>query len=76
MYTFLLLDFVSPWHIILIVLVALLLFGGKRLKDSMRGLGEGIKEFKKAMKDDEEPKKDATPPSKEEEKPKTDPKNN
>ena len=53
------LDFVSPWHIILIVLVALLLFGGKRLKDSMRGLGEGIKEFKKAMKDDDEPKKEA-----------------
>ena len=68
MYTFLLLDFVSPWHIILIVLVALLLFGGKRLKDSMRGLGEGIKEFKKAMKDDDEPKKEAETTPKEEKK--------
>jgi sec-independent protein translocase protein TatA len=76
MYTFLLLDFVSPWHIILIVLVALLLFGGKRLKDSMRGLGEGIKEFKKAMKDEEEPKKETNTPVKEEDKAKTDPKNN
>ena len=76
MYNFLLLDFVSPWHIILIVLVALLLFGGKRLKDSMRGLGEGIKEFKKAMKDEDEPKKENEAPVKEEDKPKTDPKNN
>ena len=65
----LLLDFVSPWHIIIIVLVALLLFGGKRLKDSMRGLGEGIKEFKKAMKDDEkEPAKEENTAPKEDEK--------
>ena len=53
MYYLLLLDFISPWHIILIVLVALLLFGGKKIKDTMRGVGEGIKEFKKGMKDDE-----------------------
>ena len=65
----LLLDFVSPWHIIIIVLVALLLFGGKRLKDSVRGLGEGIKEFKKAMKDDEkEPAKEENTAPKEDEK--------
>ena len=66
----LLLDFVSPWHIIIIVLVALLLFGGKRLKDSMRGLGEGIKEFKKAMKDDEKEtaKEENTAPKEDEKK--------
>ena len=76
MYNFLLLDFVSPWHIVIIVLVALLLFGGKRLKDSMRGLGEGIKEFKKAMKDEEEPKKDTNAPAKEVDKNKIEPNNN
>jgi sec-independent protein translocase protein TatA len=67
MYNFLLLDFTSPWHLLLIVVVVLILFGGKRLKDTMRGLGEGIKEFKKGMKD-EEPKKEENTAAKPEEK--------
>ncbi len=62
MYNFLLLDFVSPWHIIIIVIAILLLFGGNKIKGSMRSLGEGIKEFKKAMKDDEPKKEEASPP--------------
>ena len=47
------LGMVGPWQIGLIVLVVLLLFGGKKIPEMMRGLGGGIKEFKKASKDDD-----------------------
>jgi len=40
-------------QIIVIVLVVLLLFGGKKIPELMRGLGSGIKEFKDATKEDE-----------------------
>lgn len=39
---------------ILIALVILLLFGGKKIPELAKGLGSGIKNFKKAVKDDEE----------------------
>jgi sec-independent protein translocase protein TatA len=39
-------------QIILIVIVVLLLFGGRKIPELMRGLGSGIKEFKDASKDD------------------------
>ena len=39
---------------ILIALVVLLLFGGKKIPELMKGLGSGIKNFKKAVKDDDE----------------------
>ena len=38
---------------ILIVLAILLLFGGKKIPELMKGLGKGIKEFKSATNDDE-----------------------
>ncbi len=38
--------------IILIALVVLLIFGGKKIPELMRGLGGGIKEFKDATKED------------------------
>lgn len=38
---------------ILIIIVVLLLFGGKKIPELMRGLGEGMKEFKKAREGDE-----------------------
>ncbi|MGC6438677.1 MAG: twin-arginine translocase TatA/TatE family subunit [Flavobacteriaceae bacterium] len=44
----------GPMQIVLIVLAVLLLFGGKKIPELMRGLGGGIKEFKKASKDDDE----------------------
>ena len=47
------LGMVGPWQIGLIVVVILLLFGGKKIPEMMRGLGSGIKEFKDASKDDE-----------------------
>jgi sec-independent protein translocase protein TatA len=39
----------EPQHIILIVLVLLLFFGGKKIPELMRGLGKGMKEFKDAQ---------------------------
>ena len=54
------LGMVGPWQWIIIGLAILLLFGGKKLPELMKGLGGGIKEFKKASKDedkDEENKK-------------------
>jgi len=41
-------------HILLIVLVLAILFGGKKIPELMRGLGQGIHEFKKASKGEEE----------------------
>ncbi len=50
---------VGPWQWIIIGLAILLLFGGKKLPELMKGLGGGIKEFKKAaQEDDEDEKKD------------------
>lgn len=40
-------------HILLVALVLLLLFGGKKIPELMRGMGSGIKEFKDAVKEDE-----------------------
>ncbi len=45
---------IGPWQIAIVVLVVLLLFGGKKIPELMRGLGSGIKEFKDASKEDEE----------------------
>ena len=51
------LGMVSPWQIILILAVILLLFGGKKIPELMKGLGSGIKEFKDATKEEDEKKK-------------------
>lgn len=48
---------IGPMQITLIVVVVLLIFGGKKIPELMRGLGSGIKEFKDASKEDE-PKND------------------
>ncbi len=45
-------------QIILIIIVVLLLFGGRKIPELMRGLGSGIKEFKKATKDDDDDDKE------------------
>tara|TARA_B100000768_G_C10998698_1_gene257012 strand:+ start:392 stop:571 length:180 start_codon:yes stop_codon:yes gene_type:complete len=47
----LLLGMIGPWQIVLIVLVFLLMFGGKKIPELMKGLGKGMKEFKDATKD-------------------------
>ena len=42
---------IGPWQIALIVLAVLLMFGGKKIPELMKGLGKGMKEFKKAKED-------------------------
>lgn len=44
----------SGMELVLIVLVILLLFGGKKIPELAKGLGSGIRNFKKAVKDDED----------------------
>ena len=39
----------GTWEIIAIVLVVLLLFGGKKIPELMKGLGKGVKSFKEGM---------------------------
>lgn len=48
------LGMVGPWQIALIVALVLLLFGGRKIPELMKGLGGGVKEFKKAMREDED----------------------
>lgn len=48
------LGFLGGQEIILIVLIVLILFGGRKIPELMKGLGKGIKEFKSATMKDEE----------------------
>lgn len=41
----------GPWELLIIFMVVLLLFGAKRLPDIAQGLGKGIREFRKSVKD-------------------------
>lgn len=43
----------SLQHVLIVALILLLLFGGKKIPELMRGMGSGIKEFKDAVRDDE-----------------------
>ena len=45
-------ELLSPWHLILILAVVVLLFGGRKIPEVMRGMGEGIKSFKDGMRGD------------------------
>ena len=46
--------FSGPWEILLILAIALLLFGSKKIRTLGSDLGAGLKGFKKSMKDDSE----------------------
>jgi sec-independent protein translocase protein TatA len=50
-------DFTSPFHLILIILVIVLLFGGRKIPELMKGIGQGMREFKKASAFNDEPEK-------------------
>ena len=54
-----LLGMVGPWQVIIILLVIVLLFGGRKIPELMKGIGQGMKEFKKATQeeDDKDPEK-------------------
>jgi len=45
---------IAPSEFILVIVVLLLLFGGKKIPELMKGLGKGIKEFKDATKEENE----------------------
>jgi sec-independent protein translocase protein TatA len=47
------LIFDSPMDIGVVLLIVLILFGGKKIPEVMRGLGQGIREFKGGMRDDQ-----------------------
>ncbi len=51
--------FLGTWEIVVIVLVVLLLFGGKKIPELMKGLGKGVKSFKDGVNglEEEETKK-------------------
>ncbi len=55
-----LLGFVGPWQIVIILLVVVLLFGGRKIPELMKGIGQGMKEFKKATKEDKEEETDTS----------------
>lgn len=48
----------SAQHIIIVAIILLLLFGGKKIPELMKGVGSGIKEFKDAIKEDEKKPED------------------
>jgi sec-independent protein translocase protein TatA len=50
-----LLGMMGPWQIGLIILAILLLFGGRKIPELMRGLGQGVKEFKDGIKEEDKP---------------------
>jgi len=58
---------IGPQELILILLVLVLLFGAKKIPELAKGLGNGLKEFKKATKEAEKEIGDTTEQKKEEE---------
>ena len=46
------LGIVGPWEIVIIALIVLLLFGGKKIPELMKGLGKGVKSFKDGLNAD------------------------
>ena len=61
----------SPMHLLIIAIVILVLFGGRKIPEVMKGLGQGVREFKEGMRGDQpaqtsqpaNPPVAATPPS-------------
>ena len=49
---------IGTWEIVIIALVVLLLVGGKKIPELMRGLGKGVQSFKSGLKEEDEPEED------------------
>jgi len=49
-----LLGTIGPWQVVLIALLLLLFFGGRKIPELMKGLGKGVKNFKDGMKEDDD----------------------
>ncbi len=56
-------DIFSPMHIIVLLIIALLVFGPKRLPEIGSGLGKSIREFKQSMNQITQPDKDMASPA-------------
>lgn len=52
------LGVMGPWQIVIILVIVLLLFGGKKIPELMKGLGKGIKEFKDGLAGEDDKKED------------------
>ncbi len=48
------LAFLGGWELLILVFLIVLLFGGKKIPELMKGLGKGVKNFKEGLKDDDE----------------------
>jgi sec-independent protein translocase protein TatA len=53
--------FESPWHILVLAVVIIVLFGGRKIPELMRGMGEGVRGFKEGMQGT--PPSQSTPPA-------------
>ena len=49
-----LLGVIGPWQVVIIVALILVLFGGKKIPELMKGVGKGINSFKKGMNEDDD----------------------
>jgi sec-independent protein translocase protein TatA len=57
-FTMVIAGMVGPWQVVLIIVALLFLFGGRKIPELMKGLGQGINEFKKSMKENDDKAKD------------------
>ena len=48
------LGVIGPWQVVIIALVIVLLFGGKKIPELMKGIGKGVKSFKEGMNEIED----------------------
>ena len=46
--------FIGTWELILIILIIVLIFGGKKIPELMKGVGKGVKSFKEGLNDVED----------------------
>jgi sec-independent protein translocase protein TatA len=61
---FVLAGFIGPQEIIIILIIVVLLFGGRKIPELMKGVGKGMREFKKATKGEDEEEEEAMNQSK------------
>jgi sec-independent protein translocase protein TatA len=53
----------SPMHLLIIAIVILVLFGGRKIPEVMKGLGQGVREFKEGMRGDQNPAAQSSQPA-------------
>lgn len=61
MYLSIIAGMFGPQEIIIILIIVVLLFGGRKIPELMKGLGKGMKEFKKATNEDDDDDEPAKP---------------